>query len=133
MAVAFDKKRTSDFVTPQDKLLPADQQTTFILVQLSQDEFDEMQLHYAEIADAEAKTPGKVDPSMPRLRWAVRMALRGWKNFKMADGRDAPFNLDADGRPSDETLKLLHAQDLLSIFHEINKKESLTPAEAGKS
>lgn len=132
MAVAFDKKRTSDFVTPQDKLLPEAQQTTFTLVQLSQDEFDEMQLHYAEIEAKEKETPGKVDPSMPRLRWAVRMALRGWKNFKLADGSDAPFKLDADGRPSDDTLKLLVPSDLLAIFKEINQKETLTPAEAGK-
>jgi hypothetical protein len=128
MAVAFDKKRTTEFVTPADQALPEAQQTKFILVPLSQDDFDEMQLKYAD-------KPGETKPevgAMVRLRETVRISLAGWRNFPLADGSEAKFITNGDGRPTDETLKLIAPHDLLSIFKAINLKETLEPAEAGK-
>lgn len=123
MAVAFDKKRTREFVLPSDSELPPEQQTTWLMVALSQAEMDEI----TAIGQDEKKTP------MQKLREAVSRSLVGWKNYPMSDGTEAPFVKTGANRPSDETLNLISARDLVALVTEITAKEGITPDEAGKS
>jgi hypothetical protein len=41
------------------------------------------------------------------MRDLLRAGLRGWRNFRIGDGSDAPFKTGGEGRASDAALSYL--------------------------
>lgn len=121
MAIALDPKRVREYVLKAERALPVEEQTVFLLRALTV--YDR-----AELADAYTK-----DHLAKRLIEMVRFTLAGWRNFKRADGTEAPFTLDSAGRPTVECVEQIAQPIMSELVGESLGIEEITPAEVGKS
>jgi hypothetical protein len=120
MAIAT-RSGVREFVAPSDLLLPADQQTVWLLRPL--DVFAA-----AELADSytteEAKWAAKA------LQMA-KLALVGWRNFKNEDGTDLIFK-GFGGRATDDDLRQIPFSIVLELVAEVHRFEWLSRKIAGE-
>ena len=121
MAIAL-RSTVREFVAPSDTKLPPEQQTTWLLGPL--DVFDS-----AELADSYSTDPNKWASKNVQM---VRMALRGWRNFKDADGAEVPF-IGLGGRASDEDMRKIPFSLVLELMVEINNFETIKRSQVGES
>ncbi len=128
MAIALTPHATREFILARERSLPADQQTRFLLraVPLTvRTEF--LMLLGLSAADGEQTAEDlmrSVDPGkLSRLYvLALRTSLVGWRNFRDAEGREAPFAtepLDVNGVqlkvPTVDTIELLAHEDFQEL------------------
>lgn len=121
MAIAF-RSTVREFVAPSDSHLPPEQQTVWLLGPL--DVFDS-----AELADSYSVDPDKWAVKSVQM---VRLALRGWKNLKDADGKEVAF-VGLAGRASDEDMRKIPYSIVLELLLEVNRFEQIARAQVGES
>lgn len=124
MAKAYDRAATRDYIPTCDRGLAPAEQTTFKLGGLSV--FD-----YTAMEEATSKANGAA-AAIGTLE-TVRRALRGWVNFKLANGEDIPFVKGEDGVCTRDTLTFIGARELIELAKDCAEHERLTPDEVGKS
>lgn len=124
MAKAYDRARTREFTPSCDKDLPEAERTVFILGWLSVFDFTAIEEAFAGTSEARA---------FPKLIEVVRHSLRGWKNFPMPDGKEAPFIKGDDGVASKETVAFIGPRELMEIAANCDGQERLAPDDVGKS
>jgi hypothetical protein len=128
MPIALDPKATFEYVLTDDRALPEDQRTVFVLRGLTVGE-------EARVADAMiASIPGQEElafRSGTHQLTVLRYGLRGWRNFKDANGADIVFET-SKGSPrgvTDDCLDRLlprHRQEIVAVILE---RGSVTEAE----
>jgi len=85
MAIAIDPKTPIPFVTPSDRKLPVEQQTTFLFLPFTRREiarFEQLQSTAKE---------GKLN-AIDSFIDILKDKLVGWSNFKRQDGTEVVFN-----------------------------------------
>jgi|TARA_A100000172_G_scaffold17068_1_gene9347 hypothetical protein len=120
MPIALDPKATFTYVLEDDRSLPEEQRTVFTLRGLTVAE-------EAKVADSMISSiPGQEELSFrsgTHQLTVLRHGLRGWSNFKNAEGIDIPFET-ARGNPrhvTDECLDRIlprHRQEIVSVVME---------------
>ena len=131
MPIALDPKQTFDYVLKAERDLPAEQQTVFELRGLTIAQ---------ETAIADAMMHGTAGSSDFGLRqgttqlMSLRFGLRGWRNFKNADGVEVAFETQkgAPRHVTDACLDYLSGPDRSEIANAITERHSVT-AEEGNS
>lgn len=124
MAIAFDGRVVREYVPKSDRALPPDQQTVFLYRPLSNtDEF--------ALADKHGSFG-----TMERKWWygadMVKRALVGWRNFKMANGEEAPFTKDEFGIATNDTLNFVGPL-LTELIFAIRGVEDISAGESSAS
>jgi hypothetical protein len=128
MAKAYDRARTREYVARcdrDDKGVPLPDHTVFTLGWLSVFDFTAIEEQFSKDPDA--------PNAFPKLVEIVRRCLRGWKNFKMFDGSEAPFEKGPDGLPTVETVQRIGPRELMELAQNCDGQEKLTPDDVGKS
>ena len=104
MPIALDPKATFEYVLTDDRALPEDQRTVFVLRGLTVGE-------EARVADAMiASIPGQEElafRSGTHQLTVLRYGLRGWRNFKYADGTDVEWEDLNEGRDAEDRNRIL--------------------------
>ena len=128
MPIALDPKATFTYILEDDRKLPEEDQTVFTLRGLTVAE-------EAKVADSMISSiPGQEELSFrsgTHQLTVLRHGLRGWENFKDADGKNVSFDIGR-GNPrhvTDECLDRMlprHRQELVGVILE---RGSITEAE----
>jgi hypothetical protein len=128
MPIALDPKATFTYILEDDRKLPEEDQTVFTLRGLTVAE-------EAKVADSMISSiPGQEELSFrsgTHQLTVLRHGLRGWENFKDADGKNVSFDTGR-GNPrhvTDECLDRMlprHRQELVGVILE---RGSITEAE----
>jgi hypothetical protein len=118
LARAHDYRSRRDYVSEADRSLPTEEQTVYELKRL--DLIDRASLLELD--------PAKTGAGQSLVE-IVRLALTGWRNFKLPDGSEAAFARRSDGRPSDDTLRYLREQEASELFRDIVEHEKVGAAE----
>lgn len=118
MPIALDPKATFDYVLEDDRKLEQSEQTVFVLRGLTVAE-------EAKVADSMISSiPGQEEltfRSGTHQLTILRHGLRGWRNFRSADGSEVPFET-TKGSPRQVTdecldrLSPLHRQELVAAI-----------------
>lgn len=121
MGIAFDTKKRREYVPLRERQKPAAEQLVYVLRAL--DVFDR-----AELADLRTKGMG---PARATLE-LVRLGLDGWRNLQLPGGAPAEFATRADGRASDDTIRLVPDADAAEIVTDLMAWEEVALSEAGE-
>lgn len=126
MPIALDPRQEFDYVLQCDRALPVDQQTVFVLRGLTVAEEARIEDSLAVLADG-----GVSMRSGEQKLQILRMGLRGWRNFRRADGTEVPFQ-KVNGHPghvTDASLDFLAPEWRTELANAITERGKLTPAE----
>jgi len=100
MAIAIDPEEVREYALKEDRDLPASAQTLFMLKPLD--------LRDERAAECALRgTADKPGTNHDFVLCVLRGGMRGWRNFKTADGSDVDFTADGRGRPDDAALRRL--------------------------
>lgn len=133
MSIAVDPKGQRPFVTPADRELPEDQQTEWLLGDLTERQrvgfMDAVRL----VDDGSGGTA--LGGQGSRVYAALKGGLRGYseaKPLRDARGEVVPFKKNEQGQVSDEFLARMAWADKVAIADEIAESVALSEADAEK-
>ena len=128
MPIALDPQATFDYVLEDDRKLPEEERTAFVLRGITVAE-------EARVADTMISSiPGQEELSFrsgTHQLTVLRSGLRGWRNFKSADGAEIEFE-KARSHPrhvTDDCLDRLSSKHRTEIVSAILDRGSLTEEE----
>jgi hypothetical protein len=121
MTVAVNHKPRREFVLLRDRALPEAERTVFILRPL--EIFDRTRV-------SDYRSTGML-PSAVGVE-ILRMALDGWRNFKLADGTEVVYERGPSGFATDDTLRYISDHDAAEILADAVREEEVTPKQAGE-
>lgn len=129
MPIAIDPSVTFDYVMKEDRKLPKAEQTVFQLRILSYKEFFDIQGLVTNLTgDDEEDDMATLARARDSFLAATQKVLKGWKNYKFSDGREADFDA-----MSKELFPCFSFDQLKELFHAALNENTLTEEEEGNS
>lgn len=114
MAISLCPNATKQFVLPEDRETPKDQQTVFRIKVFSAGEFRKF-LKKAKIITSKKNDDRTLTETCDEILELCKQGVVGWQNLKDQDGQDVPFSADRL-----EDLPNNHLYDLLYGIIELN-------------
>jgi len=122
MPTAIDPTATIDYVLECDRDLPTDEQTIFELRCLTAGELARLEDNtLTSTMDSDNKPEFRVMTGSVQIN-ALQLGLKGWRNFKDAQGNEIPFKRRSD-KCAKENLDYLHPhwrRELVEAITEMN-------------
>ena len=150
MPIAQHPKETRDYILMAEREKP--DATVFVLGFIPQWKFAPLNRRtldaFTPLKDGEAAKLGTVevpaDGNLPRSQYdpskerelipdVLRAGLRGWRNFRYADGSEAKFEANAEGEPTAASLAIIGRDGpvAMELMHEIFRINRLSGSESG--
>ena len=107
MVIPLDPKCEIRFIAEDDRELPAEQQTVFLIRSLSARQQADVQNNSITVSN---QGGGDMDTEVKTGEWAISVlnyGLTGWENFPPGEDKDLPFRANGAGQKrkvSDDTL-----------------------------
>lgn len=122
MPIALSPDASFEYVLRAERRLAPEQQTVFELGVFSKEEEQRL----AEFRTYNVGT-GELDlkASLQRNELGLRMKLRGWKNWRYADGEPVVYQRGSDGLVPSATVLLLSMQDRTELFDAIQERAAV--------
>ena len=118
-----DPKATYSYIAEEDRKLPQEEQTFFMLRRLTRREYADLEDGLIEYRDSGVST---VRTGTKMIK-ALKAGLRGWSNLRNGNGQEVSFKAESTGEPSDETLDYLSQDISRELMFQILSGSRLSP------
>lgn len=136
MAIAVNPKENREYVLEEDRGRPQEEQTVFILKNLTASELAKLEDSLTDYSLKSSATGKELSPEDIKMSLNIgsqtlrvlRMGLVGWKNFKGEDGKDVSFMKQGE-TPREQNWDRLRPEWRREIANVITEQTKLTPDE----
>lgn len=122
MPIAVDPEKTFDYILKRERSLPIEQQTIFHLKVLTARELAGIEDNVSRINTADGSMTVKTGST---ILDTLKKGLRGWENFKDAQG-NAVLYRENNGVPRDDNFDRLLPADRRELANAITEQNRLT-------
>jgi len=128
MIFAVSANQTFEYVPEADA--KSDNPTTFTLRTLKARELVAIEDKVTRLSQSEDSDEVTISVfSGTQSYLALKAGLRGWSNFLLEDGNEAPFKADRSGTPKDATIDYIPTELRQELANEILKRSNMTEDE----